>query len=1104
MHPSIFLDIEAEEDREGSGEEGTPANSDDDADFLDDEVLQSTPAVVTHEPNTLLDECQEVTNYVTELAERARKRRRLERNCTSKSSTFPEEVPPSNDFLWRVKCQPGSQDQLMTCILHADTLKDVLTSAFVIPTVRNWVYIQCSSVNRSMMTFLSASTTVIKAKGQAVLEKVPLDEQDAILNLRGRRNIQPQDWVIITKGIYRQDLGCVSASHEWGLDVLVIPRLFPTGVQGRKTKAQTVQGLFVPGRAARHFGSSNQIHSIMKPAPNCKPEVDRGLLVLECEHHGVQRASTAPVSTLGLFNQSQHPVVLNALVRAPCPAEWHFEIGELVRMTGGPKRNEIGTVVEINESGLELTDESGTHYCPFLWAEKIVASGDYVRCVNNSREGFVQIADDFSVSLLEQHDDGQLDELRCDKNSVVKVLPPRRDIKVHAIHWIGARVTVTDPKSTLHGQEAFVKRLVNTHDGLAAVIVGHEVDPFLPSTSETHLNFQHYGLRASQSSDVEEYRHTSGRTPWVGLQVVVHTERHPLRTKIGTVRDVICGQKNESGLAVIIILDNYDPASTNKEYAVDYADVLDVETGRPLRFVQLLKPSQKDFMPRQSFLASRREEKLALAGEAIRSQPLISRRPDTPPLKPAWDPRSKTPPRPGVPSEAGPSLSPPRTYEHHGHWMTDPRLVDRELHVHVGSKAKVMVIQKRSDGAGMQAYIRKGKKKLEPIQPGMAAAMEPATPRNYERWIIIKGDNTGKYVRSIRYKKGATPKMPIWWTVAVVEPVEGEVDRMVGEELHLDSTPCNSGEAGPSSRVRLAEPDLPYDEDKYRDLMWCPKGHQHIHSTCTRGDRIGEQFLFCHRGSESGCARRLLFRPSSSLRLELAQILKADKHALSLKGKSKAYEQATKRLDKAKAALTKATDAADSDGGKIMYNKSIESAARKLTAARTKARQAQNAYEASLAARRALDAVALCTDNASVRAYLVSHGLADSIEGSERRVLTAAAALSCSVFPEQPNQPASSSKHGNHAVQAKNATSTPSGSSKQELLLPTPPRENDDSHTELGWPSNVELIEEVVGDTDWPSDVEIVSVSYGPRKRKASQTATLDNIKRIRAEDYVE
>ncbi len=64
--------------------------------------------------------------------------------------------------------------------------------------------------------------------------------------------------------------------------------------------------------------------------------------------------------------------------------------------------------------------------------------------------------------------------------------------------------------------------------------------------------------------------------PWIGLRVVVCGQHHPLRTKIGTVRDVICGQNNHSGLAVIIILDNYDPATTNKEYTVDYSNVLEV------------------------------------------------------------------------------------------------------------------------------------------------------------------------------------------------------------------------------------------------------------------------------------------------------------------------------------------------------------------------------------------------------------------------------------------------------------------------------------------------------------------------------------------------
>ncbi|KAK0228959.1 hypothetical protein IW262DRAFT_1293637 [Armillaria fumosa] len=580
---NIFLDIEVEEALEASGEEGMPVNSDDNEGFLDDAALQPTPVINIIQGETLLDECQEITEYVDELTKHAQKKHQLE------ASLSPE-------FL------PGSQNQLIAHLLQAQTLKDDLIFAFVILTARNWVYLQCSFLNQPLRMFLSTSTVVIKCQGKAILEEIPFDEQATILHME------------------------------------------------------------------------------------VQAEANRGLLVLKCKYRGVEHAIMASIRILGLFNQSQHPMVLEAMINAPCPTEWHFAFGELVRMTGRPKHNNMGTIIKIREKGLEImgNDESGTHYCPFLWAEKIFYTGDYVHCIDNGREGFIQSMDNFSVSLLEQHDDGRIDAYR---NS--------------------------------------------------AVIVGHEADPVLPSTehiinvnclflqnSETHLNFQCYGLWASQSSDdMETYRHTSGRTPWIRLQVVVHSRHHPLQTKIGTVRDVICGQKNESGLAVIIILDNYDLASTNKEYAVDYADVLDMETGHPLHFIQPLKPSQKDFMLWQSFLASRCEEQLALARQAIRSQPLISHRPDTPPsTEPAWDPHSKMPPPYGFTSHAGPPLLPSSTYEHHGHWMTDPRLAD----------SKVMVIQKRSDGAGMQAYIRKGKKKLEPIQPGMAEAMHPAMPQNYE------------------------------------------------------------------------------------------------------------------------------------------------------------------------------------------------------------------------------------------------------------------------------------------------------------------------------------------------------------------------------------
>ncbi len=70
---------------------------------------------------------------------------------------------------------------------------------------------------------------------------------------------------------------------------------------------------------------------------------------------------------------------------------------------------------------------------------------------------------------------------------------------------------------------------------------------------------------------------STGQTPWIGIQVGIFQSGHQLRTKIGTIRDVICGQDNPSGLRLIIILETYDPAITNKEYTVDYEHVLEVE-----------------------------------------------------------------------------------------------------------------------------------------------------------------------------------------------------------------------------------------------------------------------------------------------------------------------------------------------------------------------------------------------------------------------------------------------------------------------------------------------------------------------------------------------
>ncbi len=99
-----------------------------------------------------------------------------------------------------------------------------------------------------------------------------------------------------------------------------------------------------------------------------------------------------------------------------------------------------------------------------------------------------------------------------------------------------------------------------------------------------------------------------------------------------------------------------------------------------------------------------------------------------------------------------------------------------------------MVTQMNLDNSVVEVYLKKGKKKKVHVSPLVVQAMELSTPCNYECWIVIKGEATGKHVRSICYKKGVTPKMPIWWTVAVVLPTPDGPDTVTGEELNIEST----------------------------------------------------------------------------------------------------------------------------------------------------------------------------------------------------------------------------------------------------------------------------------------------------------------------------
>ncbi len=154
------------------------------------------------------------------------------------------------------------------------------------------------------------------------------------------------------------------------------------------------------------------------------------------------------------------------------------------------------------------------------------------------------------------------------------------------------------------------------------------------------------------------------------------------------------------------------------------------------------------------------------------------------PYRTAWDLHSKTPPL-IIENDSVATSSRLPEYVHQGHWTSDFHLTGYKFRVMIGGKQKMVYLQNTWDNAHVEVYMWKGKTKSQRISAEVVEAMHPTTPQNYKHWIVIKKPHTGKYVCSIRYEKDPNLKMPLWWTITVVQPMSQGHNELLGEELHI-------------------------------------------------------------------------------------------------------------------------------------------------------------------------------------------------------------------------------------------------------------------------------------------------------------------------------
>ncbi|KAK0473631.1 hypothetical protein IW261DRAFT_1423541 [Armillaria novae-zelandiae] len=773
-------DLEALEDNDCASDDAEEAEDIDGlrAGFIDDDNHSTETASkpnFSHQSNDFTDDftAEQLKEYAAVITEHARKRRRFETDSSSGDLDSAELlwVVGSSGPLWRVRIKKHTQDHLVSRLKHYKTSDHCLIAAFALPLVSQWVYLDCQYVNPALRQLLSSSFAVATSNGAPILEEVPIEEEGSIRTMeQGKLNLQKGDWVMLSTGPYHNDVGCVREIYDWGAEILVIPHFYSheywhSPQQDRRQRSSFY--LWDTNQMLQRLGTMRQICQLTWTQKRQNSEYDHGLLVLECKIPSLVTATTISASILGLFAESQHLDVLQAILCTPCPMEWHFQVGDVVEVMN----NRSGVVCSVNTIGMavDLDNGVGIHQFPFCHVIKRILVGDFILCLESGREGLVQVVEQFHIVALTKGPDKEIKEFQCPRNSVSRQSPHTQDYSEYAkakiapnASCIGKRVVVGAYGLTLRGKAGVVTDVVNEEGCPMAVVV-------LDDEPEMSRMFHPGDLTIEGRGEQLDIGETS-----TALEQI---KGHPLRTKIGTVRDVICSQKNPSGLRLVIVLENYDPATTNKEHTVDYEHVLDIETKRPLRLYKPLLQSQSAFLPPMSFIQSRYEERMeriSRTGDFIRNRAM------TPPstLNPAWDPRSKTPPLPNECSSASTSSLHQVSNECHGHWATDRRLLGHELRVKLNGKVKTLVLRQGKSSSLVECYIRKGKRKLEAVRPELAEAMHPTTPRNYERWIVIK--------------------------VAVVAPVEGKVDEQTGEELHLKSMElCLEDESDFSKEINM-------------------------------------------------------------------------------------------------------------------------------------------------------------------------------------------------------------------------------------------------------------------------------------------------------------
>ncbi len=116
-------------------------------------------------------------------------------------------------------------EEILVAHLYANVKEQHgLRSALARGSTRGYVYLECN-LNASLLQLLDNSPGVIRTGTGIIRSQVDSLDCEKLLLMKSVKPIVKAEWVRVKTGAYKGDIGFVSAIHNWGVDVLLIPRL---------------------------------------------------------------------------------------------------------------------------------------------------------------------------------------------------------------------------------------------------------------------------------------------------------------------------------------------------------------------------------------------------------------------------------------------------------------------------------------------------------------------------------------------------------------------------------------------------------------------------------------------------------------------------------------------------------------------------------------------------------------------------------------------------------------------------------------------------------------------------------------------------------------